>query len=179
LFTNVVDAYNGTQPGVADVIRPATLEDVELIARVHVESILTLGAPHYPAEVIAEWGKPRTGERYATAMRKGERFFLAVAQADESRALGFSSHHVSNSRHRTAVYVSGHSSRRGVGTALFQAAEQGAHAAGATELHVDASLGAVPFYLAQGFVRLGTGRHALSSGLQMDCVFMRKTLAAH
>jgi ribosomal protein S18 acetylase RimI-like enzyme len=50
--------------------------------------------------------------------------------------------------------------------------------AGATSIHLDASLVAVEFYKALGFEEVGRGEHLLSSGCAMSCVFMRKDLAA-
>jgi GNAT superfamily N-acetyltransferase len=108
-------------------------------------------------------------------MDGGELFFLAIRNDESSkRALGFSSYRVEDGRHRTAIYVQGDAARFGIGTALFEAAENAAHEHGATELHVDASLAAVAFYESVGFERLATGRHRLNSGAVMDCVFMRK-----
>jgi GNAT superfamily N-acetyltransferase len=111
-------------------------------------------------------------------MGRGEAFFIAVGQAgDAPEVLGFSSHRVAAGEHRTAVYVKGNAARRGIGSALFQAAEAEAAARGATSIQVDASLGSVEFYRANGFEETGRGEHRLWSGRSMPCVFMRKKLA--
>jgi GNAT superfamily N-acetyltransferase len=78
--------------------------------------------------------------------------------------------------HRTAIYVRGDATRKGVGTALVATAEEAARRNGATEIHVDASLAAVKFYEANGFEILGSGEHTLRNGRAMACVFMRKAL---
>lgn len=111
-------------------------------------------------------------------MEGGELLFVAVSDDTPSRVLGFSGYRVEDGRHRTAIYVRGDAARIGVGTALFAAAETAARAHGATEIHVDASLAAVEFYQAQGFEQLAVGQHRLRSGALMDCVFMRKKVAA-
>ena len=108
-------------------------------------------------------------------MEGGELFFVAVS-SDDKRVLGFSSYRVVDGKHRTAIYVRGDAARRGVGTALFQAAENAAREHGAQEIHVDASLTAVGFYKVHGFEELAAGQHQLKSGPLMDCVFMRKKL---
>src|SRR5262249_4430239 len=114
---------------------------------------------------------------YLTAMSRGEVFFVAVGPPRDSlEVLGFSSHHVDEDEHRTAVYVRGKAARQGIGSALYRAAEGAARAANATSIHVDASLAAVEFYRANGFEAVGRGEHRLSSGRAMPCVFMRKDL---
>jgi GNAT superfamily N-acetyltransferase len=92
------------------------------------------------------------------------------------RVLGFSSYQVQDGKHRTAIYVRGEAARRGVGSALFDAADAEAERHGASEIHVDASLGAVGFYKAKGFEEIACGKHRLRSGALMDCVFMKKVL---
>jgi putative acetyltransferase len=158
-------------------VRPATAADAGLLAAVHAESISTLGARAYPAEVVAEWMRPCAPQRYLDQMVRGETYFLAEEDGGADRVLGFSSHRVEGGKHRTAVYVAERCARGGVGSALFRAAEAAARAAGATEVEVSASVGAVGFYRANGFEELGPGEHRLRSGRgSMACVFMRKRL---
>jgi putative acetyltransferase len=154
-------------------VRAATLDDVDEIAEVHRESIVTLGATAYAEPIVRAWSGGLTGSRYGSALGRGERFFVALRGR---RMLGFSSYRVEEGRHRTAIYVAGHAARAGVGTALFRAAERAAVANAARELHVDASLVAIEFYRANGFEELGRGEHPMRDGVTMDCVFMRKAL---
>lgn len=163
-------------------VRQAAAEDADAIAEAHLDSIHSLGARAYSPDVVAIWGAPRDGTRYRMAIAAGEVFFVACAaggQMPETRSeeiLGFSSHHVADGKHRTAVYVRGSAARTGVGTALFRAAEAAARLQGAIEIHVDSALLAVEFYRAQGFQDLGAGRHMLRDGLGMDCLLMKKIL---
>jgi GNAT superfamily N-acetyltransferase len=160
-------------------IRPARPEDANLLAEVHVDSIRTLGAAAYSAEIVREWGAPRTGERYLKGMESGQRWFLAVQFISDGseRALGLSAYSMKAGQHRIAVFVRGEAARRGIGTALFLVAEDAAREHGASEIHLDASLGAVPFYKSLGFEELGLGQHQLSTGGWMPAVFMRKRLS--
>jgi ribosomal protein S18 acetylase RimI-like enzyme len=159
-------------------IRPAVLTDADSIAAVHVESIHSLGAKVYGADVISAWGAPRDGERYRRAMKGGELFFVAVSRDDRDWVLGFSAYRFEDGKHRTAIYVRGAAARMGVGTALFQAAETAAKEHGAAEIHVSASLAAVEFYKGCGFEELTTAKHHLKNGTPMDCVLMRKRLVS-
>jgi putative acetyltransferase len=159
-------------------IRRAELADVDEIAAAHLDAIRSIGARYYEPPIVSEWGARVNGDLYARAMARGELFFIAVGQpAGEPAVLGFSSHRIDGDKHGTSVYVRGKAARRGIGTALFQAAEAAAIAAGATSIHIDASLAAVEFYKANGFEEIGRGVHRLSSGATMACVFMRKDLA--
>jgi ribosomal protein S18 acetylase RimI-like enzyme len=163
-------------------IRPATAADADALAEIHGDSVRTLGGAHYPSEVVAEWGAPRTGQRYRDAMARGGTFFLAIAPTgtavsdQAASALGFSSYAVEGEMHRIAVYVRGAAARRGVGRALYEAGESVARANGARDISIEAALGAVPFWQALGFEVLGPVDHPLASGRLMRCIRMRKPL---
>ena len=161
-------------------LRPATTADADAIALTHRDSILTLGATAYDPEVVADWGAPRSRERYREAMARGTRFFIAVPshspQSDDI-VLGFSSYAQEGEMHRTAVYVRGAAARQGIGRGLFALAEAAARDAGAPAITIEAALGAIPFWTALGFDSLGMRDHLLRSGRIMPCLLMRKPLA--
>jgi putative acetyltransferase len=158
-------------------VRRASLADVDEIAAAHLDSIRSIGALYYDPAVVSDWVARIDRELYVKAMASGEIFFVAVSGPnDRPDVLGFSSHRVDENEHRTAVYVRGNAARLGIGSALFKSAEAAAIIAGARSIHVDASLGAVEFYKANGFEEIGRGEHRLSSGRPMACVFMRKNL---
>ncbi len=157
-------------------VRGATIADVDEIAAAHLDSIHSLGAAYYPADVVRDWAALVRRELYVNAMAAGEVFHVAVGERGEGAAvLGFSSHRIDDDHHGVAVYVRGKAGRQGVGSALLRAAEASALAAGASRIDIDASLAALEFYKVHGFEELGRGEHRLDSGRTMDCVFMRKT----
>jgi putative acetyltransferase len=163
--------------GAAFEIRRAALDDVGAIAAAHLDSIASIGPRYYDPQTVQDWGARIHGDLYARAMARGEQFFVALSTIDARQTvLGFSSHRVDGDEHGTAVYVRGSAARRGVGTALYRAAEAAAVAAGATRLTIDASIAAVDFYKVNGFEEVGRGEHPLASGRSMACVFMRKEL---
>jgi putative acetyltransferase len=164
---------------VAFEIRRAELADVDEIAAAHRDSIRSIGPAYYDRPIVSEWGAGLEGELYANAMAGGETFFVAIGELDGKReVLGFSSHRIDGDEHGASVYVRGSAARRGIGSALFRAAEAAAIVAGATSIHIDASLAAIEFYKANGFEEVGRGEHRLTSGQPMACVFMRKNLTA-
>jgi putative acetyltransferase len=155
--------------------RRANPADADDIAAAHLDSIRSIGPRLYPAEVVDDWAAGVSADLYIRAMKRGEVFFIALGIIDGRRAvLGFSSHRVHGGEHRTAVYVRGSAARQRIGSALFRLAEADAVAGGAHAIHVDASLAAVEFYRANGFVEVGRGEHKLRSGRLMPCVFMEK-----
>ena len=157
--------------------RRATAADAPAIAAAHRDSIETLGPRFYPPEVVAEWASGLTPDIYVRAMEHGETFFIAESRSGaDPQVLGFATHRVDDGRHGTAAYVRGTAARRGLGSALFRLAEAEALSAGADRIEIDASLAAVEFYTALGFVETGRGEHRLRSGALMACVFMRKPL---
>jgi ribosomal protein S18 acetylase RimI-like enzyme/ubiquinone/menaquinone biosynthesis C-methylase UbiE len=165
-----------TAASTAFTTRRATATDAAGIAEAHRDSIAALGPRFYSADVVAEWGAGLTADVYVRAMNGGETFFVAESRGSPSQILGFATHRVDDGQHGTAVYVRGEAARRGLGSALYRLAEAEAIRAGACAIDIDASLVAVDFYKALGFVESGRGHHRLRSGALMACVFMRKAL---
>jgi putative acetyltransferase len=159
--------------------RSAGPADAGQIAAAHRDSIRSMGPLFYPPDVVDAWEAGLTSDLYVRAMERGEAFYVALdATLGRPAVLGFASHCLEGTEHRTAVYVRGAATRRGVGSALFRLAEAHAVAAGATAIDVDASLAAVEFYRANGFEEVGRGEHQLRAGHLMACVYMRKKLSA-
>ena len=160
-------------------IRRAEPSDVDEIALAHRDSIQSIGPAFYAPEVVEYWQEAITGELYLKAMEAGEVFFIAVGEADGSRAvLGFASDYcIEGPKHGTSVYVRGRSTRHGVGSALIAKAEAHAISNGATTIEIEASLAGVAFYEANGFIEVGRGETRLTTARSMECVFMRKDLA--
>ena len=155
-------------------IRPATVDDVNEIAKAHLDSIRTIGSYYYNQDILSDWCAEIKGVLYTNAMQQGEIFFVAVG--DNDQILGFSSHRIDDGIHGVSVYVRGNAARQGLGSALLRAAEESAIAANAASIYIDASLAAVDFYVVNGFQEISRGDHQLSSGRSMRCVYMRKDL---
>ena len=160
-------------------LRQATRDDVHAIADAHRDSIRHLGAQHYPAPVVAEWASAVSPPLYLAAMDRGEVFFIACGVvSDRPLVLGFTSDYkIRESIHGTSAYVRAIAARQKIGSRLLSMAESFGIARGARSVEIDAALGAVDFYRANGFVETGRGSVSLRSGVQMPCVFMRKDLS--
>jgi GNAT superfamily N-acetyltransferase len=158
-------------------VRRASAGDAEAIALAHADSIRSIGPDFYSREVVEAWGSGLTPDLYMEAMEGGEAFFIATGALDGKMAvLGFATHRVVDDQDAASVYVRGCATRRGIGTALLQLAEDHARSHGVKTIQIQASLAGVEFYKANGFEELGRGEARLMSGAAMPCVFMRKTL---
>ena len=138
-------------------VRPAVDEDMPLIAEAHHASINELGHGFYNEDAMRFWERKRSPDGYRKARdQDGEVFFVATPIKQTNYVYGFSSYKLEEGKHRLqALYVRGIAAHKGVGRALLLTIEKHARAAGATELHVEASLTAENFYIAHGFREVG------------------------
>jgi putative acetyltransferase len=158
--------------------RRATPTDAARIADAHRDSIRSIGPAFYPPRVVAAWQDGLGPDLYASAMKRGEVFFIAEHRAgDGTEVLGFASDYaIEGARYGVSAYVRGRAARQGIGSALLRLAEADAMHNGATVISIEASLAAVKFYRANGYVEIGRGHSQLTSGQPIACVFMEKDL---
>ena len=76
-----------------------------------------------------------------------------------------------------AVYVSSEAGRRGIGLALLRKLDERGRAHSLGVLHLYASLNAVPFYERAGYIAQQQSKYRLSSGVEIACMPMVKTIA--
>lgn len=158
--------------------RVATAADVGSLADTHRDSIRSLGAAYYPEPIVDAWVAGVQPDLYLRAMDRGEVFFVAIGGAARERlVLGFSSDYViRGTTHGTCAYVRSIAARKRIASRLLAMAESFGISRGATDVQIEASLGAVDFYRVNGFVETGRGDVSLPSGFRMPCVFMRKDI---
>jgi putative acetyltransferase len=159
-------------------LRPGRPDDALAILEVQCSAIRQTAASSYSSAIIDEWAPAViVGERVDTFRRwieRGEEL-IVVAMEPAGKIIGFGSIVPVNSELR-AVYVGAAYGGQGVGRALLVRLEELARDAGVAELRMDASINAVRFYEASGFISLGRGEHVMPSGRRMACVRMRKAL---
>lgn len=151
------------------VLRRAKPEDNDAIGCVHVRAIKGICASHYAPEEIEVWAKPRKPDHYIQSVRNKE-FYVAEENSD---VIGFG---VLNqaSGEIEAVYVMPETARRGIGKEILRKLEERAQDLGLKSLHLDSSLNAVSFYQSAGFEPQEEAKHRLSSGVEIECVLMKK-----
>ena len=157
-------------------IRPAVAGDSEGIARVHFEAVRGTASASYPPEVIESWGRPPDDSRrelFRATIAGGEE--LVVVAETDGAVVGFGSI-VPALQELRAVYVDPRAGRRGVGGHIVAELERLARARRLPELHLVASLNAEAFYTRHGYEVVERGIHRQSSGTEMACVKMKKSL---
>jgi putative acetyltransferase len=149
------------------MIRRAVPSDCPSIYEAHTRAIRELCSEDYDQIQIEAWAGPRKPTDYLKPISSGRLF---VAEID-NKVVGFSEYD-EETKELKAVYVNPDYARRGIGTALFTHACDEARAEGLDSLWLDASLTAVPFYLAVRCERQQDTRHRLMSGVELGCVRM-------
>jgi putative acetyltransferase len=150
-------------------IRRAEPADAEAIWATHRAAVLGLTAPEYTPDQIAAWLDVTPDDFRAAMQERGEVFFVAEASGE---VVGFAAVRGDEAR---SVYVRPDAVRRGIGTRLLDAVEREVRASGGAFVGCEASLNAVPFYLANGYVELGAHARTVR-GLELPSVRMSKDL---
>ena len=153
------------------MIRPATPHDVPAMLSLHRASILTLCKDHYSAEQLTHWTTPLRVELYANLLPTHQ--VLVYERSDELAGFAVLDPQLGLIN---ATYVAPGATGQGIGRALLAALEQRARAHRLSQLHLHATLNAVPFYTKLGFVRAGAATNRLPSGIELPCERMHKQL---
>ena len=152
-------------------IRRAGQEDCQFIGSVHAAAVRGIRTALYTPEEIQAWAVPKKPESYEESIHSKE-FFVAE---EGGVIVGFG---VLNqaSAEVEAVYVSPEAGRRGIGLAVLRKLEERAGALGLRVLRLNASLNAVPFYERAGYVAQEGSKYRLSTGVEIACVPMVKSI---
>lgn len=162
--------------GLGVIVRAATVTDAVGIIDVHHAAVHQIASSSYPPEVLDNWSREPDERRYQQMrdiIATGDELIL-IAE-DDSRVCGFGSI-VPRLGELRAVYVRPGLGRRGIGSQILAALEHLALAKGVTDLHMEASVNAEPFYRRAGYSVIERGTHRLSAGYDMPCVKMSKSL---
>lgn len=154
------------------IVRQATADDLENIARIHQRSIRELCKTHYSTEQLDEWTAALRASAYLPLLDTHE---VTVAE-DGGELLGFC---VFDPREGfiNATYVNPPASRRGVGRGLVTAAEAAVRARGLTRIRLNATLNALQFYECLGYATGELASNRLPTGVDLPCVTMSKAVA--
>ena len=140
--------------------------------RVHAAAVAGIRTTLYTPEEIQSWAIPKKPESYQDSIRTKE-FFVAE---EDGVVMGFAVLNQENAEVE-AVYVSSEAGRRGIGLALLRKLDERARTHSLGVLHLYASLNAVPFYERAGYVAQQQSKYRLSTGVEIACVPMVKTIA--
>lgn len=114
---------------------------------------------------------PKT-DRFAKIVGHG---FHCLAAVNRDRICGYGSIEIAKSQ-LTSLFVHPEWAGTGVGTLLLKALEQRALTLGLKNLAIEASLNARNFYERNGYRADEVRKARFSTGLEIDCVWMKKSL---
>ncbi|WP_251373794.1 GNAT family N-acetyltransferase [Janthinobacterium sp. JC611] len=147
-------------------LRPALPFDIAALWALRTVAVRVGCATHYAPEQIEVWTASPVPDGYAAMLAAGGGVVAMQGEAIAGYAmLDIDKHEVD------AVFVDPALAGLGIGRRLLAALEQLAR------LHLSASLNAVPFYQAAGFVALRGEAYAHPSGISLASVAMEKALA--
>lgn len=148
------------------LIRQATVDDRDVLYRIHMNSVQTLCARSYSAQQIDSWFEGRSSDDYIGAIKWGGDWIATI----KDEPVGFIEFFTKTI---SMLYVLGRYSGRGIGRSLMEHAlatmpgEQG-------RITLEALLNAVPFYERFGFEKVGYGQLRRSSGLVIETALMER-----
>lgn len=152
-------------------LRPALPLDIAALWALRTVAVRVSCATHYAPEQIAAWTASPVPDGYTAmlaagggivALQDGVLAGYAMLDADKQEV--------------DAVFVDPARAGIGIGKRLLAALEQLARQRGMVRLRLSASLNAVPFYRAAGFVALRKEAYAHPSGISLASVAMEKEL---
>lgn len=155
----------------AVMIRRATPADASAIFSVHIAAIRGISGGHYSEAQINGWCGDRGPENY---LRPIAEQFTVVAEVFGEIA-GFAQLSIPDATIE-AVYVHPQHAKQGIGMRLLTALETAARSADLPLLRLQASLNAVPFYKAAGYVPGALGHHTVAGGVTVPCIAMSRSL---
>jgi putative acetyltransferase len=158
------------------VVRPWRPDEARRFLEIHHEAVRHLAVEDYPASVIDAWAPlPVTDDAVAWLVANRDNELRVMAEMDGT-PVGIGALVVRGTELR-ACYVLPDAARRGVGTALVAAIEDMARERGLTQLRLQSSLTAEPFYTALGYVAERRRKLRLRPGIAMAAITMHKPLA--
>lgn len=160
-------------------LRMATLADIDAMWALRTRAILHSCPGHYPHEVIAPWSAAPLPRSYPALVHAGG---AVIAQEQEQEQvqepgalLGYAILDAATGE-VDAVFVDPQAAGRGIGKTMLAALERMALGHGRTRLYLSASLNAVPFYQAAGFIVLRNAAYPHPCGIALACVEMEKPM---
>jgi GNAT superfamily N-acetyltransferase len=144
------------------IIRKAGVGDAVEIKKLHTRSVMALCQEDYTLEQLQGWVNGSTVEKYRLRLKKHRAY---IAELD-GKTIGYVRWNPETSE-MCSIFVDPEHVRQGIGTRLMEIAYQDALSQGVTDFWLNASLTAVPFYLAMGWQTVARIVHGPLEGVRM------------
>jgi len=156
-------------------IREAVKADITEILECRHQAIYTKAVQHYSAHELEEWVGKTVGSKQAAYEKSisDPEIIFQVAEDENGKIIGFGNIIIPDNEFKN-LYSS--VLGRKVGVMLMQRLENQAKQRGVKFLTLRSSLNAYEFYLSQGYVSEGRIMFKMPSGLDIECVNMRKII---
>jgi 8-oxo-dGTP pyrophosphatase MutT (NUDIX family)/GNAT superfamily N-acetyltransferase len=153
------------------MIRYATPDDAEALARIRNAAIRSLASASYSEEQIEYWLESFASPGFSL----GAPGKVTLLEESDGQAAGFAQLDTETG-HVERVYVAPECARRGVASRLLARIEQEARQSGLARVYVEATLNALPFYERAGYSSLQLCDLSLPGGVPFTCMTMVKQL---
>ncbi len=154
------------------MIRKATKNDITMIYRAHVSSIIELCSSMYTPSQIYAWTHGLSSDRYIQGIENFEFYVTEDTKGHISGLLIFDE----ETGEIFALYVAPWAAQKGLGRSLMDLAESMIRNRGHMKISLKSTLNAVSFYEYMGFECMGKSIHELQNDETLPCMQMIKKL---
>ncbi|VXC27595.1 GNAT family N-acetyltransferase [Massilia sp. 9I] len=151
--------------------RKALVADIPELWALRTRAVRASCASHYAQDIIDMWCAAAPPEKMAALLEAGGGLLMEEA----GQALGFAVLNLETGE-LDAAFVDPAQQGRGIARRLLASLDALALEHGFQRLFLSASLNAVPFYESAGYVEVRRETYPHRSGIQLESVFMEKTL---
>lgn len=150
-------------------IRQADINDIDELGKLYYDTIVTINARDYSSEQIRAWASTFNNEHGWIRRIEEQYFYVALSQGS---IVGFAS--LDNSGYLDLLYVHKDHQREGIGSALLAQLEKTANELELTEINVQSSITAKPFFEAHGFKLTGQKYKLVNDVPFMNAIMVKK-----
>ena len=145
------------------IIRSAGIDDARLIKDLHDRAVLTLCQGEYTADQLQTWVSSSSLEKYQQRLADHRTFVAERAGV----MVGYVRWNPATAE-LCSIFVDPDHARQGIATRLMAHLYQDVAAWGVTDLWLDASLTAVPFYEKEGWRWVAPAQHGVLACVRME-----------
>ena len=162
----------GTIVDTTVVIRKATRDDAQAVLHLRSAAIRSRCAGYYPDDQLSKWTSGELTEQFTEAI---ETYCYVAISRELIVATGMIN---LESGQIDALFVEPTHMSTGLGKKMLSHLEELAHGVGLTQVHLDSTLNAAPFYRAHGYSGDSVATYESPTGISLACVPMVKALGS-